>query len=920
MAPPVFDQNTWRNLFEMGDQLLLQPTIYDQIDLIQKELNRITGAKIDVRLLERFKPLPSQITGRKKNIALTDIFKHSFEESEGINSAPQTDISYEILLQKESTILGVICLTYEDTVELSTEFKDFLNIAGRYIAGILDANRLSALKDWRYDQLALVRDVGFEIVRYRETRDLFRNTVQLIQKTFQFYFVAIYKLDSGSQKLILQASAGEHLSIQQADQLNLNSGIPFGEGLVGYCATSGKEVNSPDISSDPRYRHIDGLSAARSEICLPLMINNQLLGVLEIISAEPDAFHNNDVMVLHILSDSVALAIENAELFDDLFEKTWLSTVMLQVAEAAQAYDNLGDLFEAIVRILPLLVGVEKCAIFVQGKNSTDFYLNAHYGFDKDVEPKLAMLPYIDEAAEKFRQVVLLKIPLDFDHALLNGVHAASEDNSLCCKLVPMVAHNKVFGLLLVDETFNQKNMGKGHDSNQQDVLMAISRQIALAIENFKLKESREYEAYITAVLLQVAEMVAASGSLDETLSNIINLLPLVVGVDTALVYVHDAKTQRLQLRSTYSQSWKQQVEALPLSTRMSNKSLDLVEHFQKPVFCQIGGQSPEEWLRVDYRPFLENIQLPKTPEPLLMIFPLYIADENFGFLMVYESNEGYEVREKKIEIITGVAQQLSIAIQNEYLKTEMIKQESVRREFQLAQEIQKTFLPDKLPQIPGWEIAVRWRPALQVGGDFYDVIQISDQLYGFIVADVSDKGLPAALYMTVARTLIHAAAQVGESPLDTLQQVNRLLLENSQEGLFVTVFYVILNIETGEMVYANAGHNKPVLLRKNRNETVWLEKGGMPLGVANHLKLENKKLQMWFGDHLVMYTDGVTEARSPDDQLFGEDRLFSLVNTFSGNSKNTLIEELDSGILDFQSNAAASDDVTIFVVHRQIS
>ena len=130
----------------------------------------------------------------------------------------------------------------------------------------------------------------------------------------------------------------------------------------------------------------------------------------------------------------------------------------------------------------------------------------------------------------------------------------------------------------------------------------------------------------------------------------------------------------------------------------------------------------------------------------------------------------------RKLKLLKALRKQLSIAIQNEYLKKEMVKQERVRREIQLAQEIQKTFLPEKLPQIPGWEIGVRWRPALQVGGDFYDAIPIGEHQLGLVVADVSDKGLPAALTMTVARTLIHAAAQSSNSPAETLQQVNRML------------------------------------------------------------------------------------------------------------------------------------------------
>ena len=917
-APNVINQATWRQLFELGDLLLAQDSVYGQIELIKSTFPAIVRAEVDIRLNAQFKPLPDQQLSLKKQYGSEGSHADIFIKEDIPSSVPTSQDAFMVMLQKENEPFGWIRLKFSEPTELSEEWRNFLEISGRYLAGILDMTRMTRLKDWRYDQLALVRNVSMEIVRFREPRDLFNKMVQLVRDTFQFYFVALYIFDEEEKNLALQASAGEALSAEERDCLTMGAGIPLGEGLVGSCAAARSEIYAPDVTCSEQYRPVEGLADARSEVCLPLLINDQLLGVLEILSDELNAFHDNDIMVLHILADSISLAIENAELFDDIFEKTWISTVMLQVAEAAQAYDNLDDLFEAIVRILPLLVGVEKCAIYMPGKDASEFYLNAHYGFQKSMEPKLAMLPYDVKAAERFHQVAVLKIPLDLDEMALNDSGIIDKEKTThCCKLVPMLAHKKMFGLLLVDE-LPPARAGSGEmDSNQQNVLMAVARQIALAIENFELRESREYEAYINAVLLQVAEMVAASVDLDETISNVTNLLPFVVGVDTALVYLKDNGNERLQLRAATSQSWKSQVEALPVSIKSINRSLDLVLQQQAPIFCDVAGQPPAEWLQIDYRAFLKNSHIPESRDAVLMLFPLYITDDDFGFLMVLESSEGHQLREKKVEIIKGVAQQISIAIQNEHLKKEMVKQERVRREIQLAQEIQRTFLPEKLPKIPGWEIDVRWRPAMQVGGDFYDVIPIDRMHLGLVVADVSDKGLPAALTMTVARTLIHAAAQSAHSPAETLEQVNRMLLESSSQGLFVTVFYAILDLVTGQLEYTNAGHNLPLILRKNNNQVIWLEKGAMPLGVEAGLVLEDKTLQIRPGDHLVMYTDGVTEARSPVDAIFGEGRLYGLLRTYSWQDDLPLIEMLDSKLLEFQATAQPSDDVTIYVVRR---
>jgi phosphoserine phosphatase RsbU/P len=338
-----------------------------------------------------------------------------------------------------------------------------------------------------------------------------------------------------------------------------------------------------------------------------------------------------------------------------------------------------------------------------------------------------------------------------------------------------------------------------------------------------------------------------------------------------------------------------------------------------KPLFLQVSGQPIESWLKADDAGSLDESARAALSEPLLIVMPLFTHEARYGLLFVLESEKGFEYREKKVEIISGIARNLSMSIQNEKLKNEMINRERMSQEFQLAQEIQRTFLPDVLPSIPGWELNARWRPALQVGGDFYDAFMLDEDRVGLVIADVSDKGMPAALYMTVARTLIHAEALEGDEPSAALMRVNRSLLLNSQKGLFVTCLYAILNTKSGEMTYANAGHNRPVWLRKSRRDVVWLEKGGMPLGVSEQLALCDQQLQMKESDQLVFYTDGVTEARAADDTLFGEERLFNILNLFRNRPSSSLIDAIDQKIMDFRGGAPVSDDLTLMVVHRHL-
>jgi len=412
-APPELNQNTWRHLLEMGDGLLSRSAIYDQVNFIKQELGCMTGAEIDLWLLERFKPLPLNTNAFQEGADIPVHFQESFPSAILRNVNAQACESLEIPLERDSTILGKIQFRFSEPVELTDAFMDFLSLTGRYIAGILEITRVTVLKDWRHEQLSLVRDVSREISHYRNTAELFVKIVDLVHRTFHFYFVGIFTFTQDN-RLRLQASAGKDLSEKQVANLNLGDGIPLGQGFWFEFALrpARRYVNAPECppSDPPLSLCAGGVDQARSEICLPLISSEKHSGVLEIISETPNAFHNNDIMVLQILADSISLAIENADLFDDLFDRTWASTVMLQVAEAAQAYEGVDDLLDAIVRILPLLVGVDKCAIFMRGKDASEFYLNAHYGFEKENEPKLAMLPYNPKLAkENFDQVEVLK-------------------------------------------------------------------------------------------------------------------------------------------------------------------------------------------------------------------------------------------------------------------------------------------------------------------------------------------------------------------------------------------------------------------------------------------------------------------------------------------------------------------------------
>jgi serine phosphatase RsbU (regulator of sigma subunit) len=285
--------------------------------------------------------------------------------------------------------------------------------------------------------------------------------------------------------------------------------------------------------------------------------------------------------------------------------------------------------------------------------------------------------------------------------------------------------------------------------------------------------------------------------------------------------------------------------------------------------------------------------------------------------MLTRETNVQESYHQKRIELIKGVAQQTALAIQNERLKEEMVDRERVEREFQLARQIQKTFLPQSIPGIDGWDFDLRWRTAREVGGDFYDVFITRDERIAFAIADVSDKGMPAALYMTVTRTLIRAMAQYITSPSEVLDRVNELLYEESQNGMFVTAIYALLDPHTGVLEYANAGHNLPLLYRSETSQIEKLAKGGIALGVVDSEKYVCHKLEIKEKDTLLLYTDGVTEAFSATGDQFTESRLINALQSNLYGSASEMLESLEDLINLFRKGEPPSDDLTMLAIHR---
>jgi sigma-B regulation protein RsbU (phosphoserine phosphatase) len=239
----------------------------------------------------------------------------------------------------------------------------------------------------------------------------------------------------------------------------------------------------------------------------------------------------------------------------------------------------------------------------------------------------------------------------------------------------------------------------------------------------------------------------------------------------------------------------------------------------------------------------------------------------------------------------------------------------AIRNELDIASHIQQSILPRTFPPRHDFEIFAEMIPAREVGGDFYDFFLIDDERLGLIVGDVSGKGVPAALFMAVTRTLLKSTALAGLAPAECLRRVNNLLCLDNASEMFVTVFYGILNVRTGRLAYSNGGHNPPYLLRPGSSAERLAGTGDLVLGALPSGQYHEKTTSLARGDGLFLYTDGITEAMDATSDLFSDQRLAAFLGESNGGAPEQLIRGAIDAVKRHCGATPQSDDITALAV-----
>ncbi len=403
------------------------------------------------------------------------------------------------------------------------------------------------------------------------------------------------------------------------------------------------------------------------------------------------------------------------------------------------------------------------------------------------------------------------------------------------------------------------------------------------------------------STLYEITRTLNSSLDLDEVLENVMDRVIEVTGAERGFLMLCDNQRDQLEFKVAHGMD-RSEIESPEF--QVSTTIIKQVAHDRVPLLtdnaqydARLGGQSI---IVLGLRSIL--------------CVPMTVKGRLIGLVYVDNRLQAGLFNEDHLALLAAFADQAGAAIENAWLYQVAVEKGRMERELQLAYELQRGLLPRELPTISGYEVAADWRSAREVAGDFYDCFRFDDCTLAAVIADVSDKGAPAALFMAMTHSLIRGTALSAREPEDTLQQVNRVLLNDSDSGMFVTVYYSLLHCG-GEMIGVNAGHNRPLLIRTQRGEHEFLPRGGRPLGWFADLPVHAITIQLEPGDVVVYYTDGLTESENPGGEPFGEDRLLETARNVAHLPAEDILRHITQALVAFMGTAPAFDDTTLLVV-----
>jgi sigma-B regulation protein RsbU (phosphoserine phosphatase) len=563
---------------------------------------------------------------------------------------------------------------------------------------------------------------------------------------------------------------------------------------------------------------------------------------------------------------------------------------LCEIGEQLSGTEDFSSSSNSILHLIMGTVVISKAAVMLFDEKENELYVTASRGIE-DTDIRLSVPPRVLKALHHRTTPVRLAEP---GNEQLEEYFASIEDELVDLHShvwLPLHVKSRFLGVISVSRKF----MNQEYEPVDLELLNIISQQLSIALNNFYLiKDLKQTNFQLNRKLLEqetLFDLGIAIASIMEKHELADTILFNAVGITDAssgflALYDGDALTMESSINVA------EEDEAALCEFAESKEINDAGKHY-------LDNSSSRE---------LEKLGLRK-----ILLVPIAGQHETQGVIGLAdkESRDGIgNFEDADVRLLKNFGSQAGVAIENAQFYSESLEKERLERELSVAATIQRSILPDEPPEIEGLEIAATTIPSRYVGGDHYDFIERDDS-YLFTVADVSGKGIPAALLVSTLHATQHALFNLENCPRSLVSKISKSIYKSSLSNKFITYFLIQYFPEEQRLVTVNAGHNPPYIISSG-GEMRLLKKGGLVLGLMPEVEYESEETQIHPGDLLVTFTDGVTEAMNEDDEEYGEERLEKLLLKHRDKSARELFDLVMEDVEEFTGGASQHDDITL--------
>ncbi|HPF06219.1 MAG TPA: SpoIIE family protein phosphatase [Spirochaetota bacterium] len=575
-------------------------------------------------------------------------------------------------------------------------------------------------------------------------------------------------------------------------------------------------------------------------------------------------------------------------------------SLFFRINEEISPKKHLDDLYKSIVKISSELTKSESAYLFLYNKNDKKIYLKSNSTSDNE---KIINEPLSDESGVEWNAfsnretVVVSNNNTDNFHFDEIGKIAGEEIRNLICS--PMTAHGESVGVIEV-VNFAEGSAFTGREKSLMEIIAMIS---AAAITNRLLYEDLKKRMEELNALYELSNAAVEASDEVEFFRRVLGILAASLDVERASLIFYNRERKQLEVTASYG-------SAVPEGTVINDDSIAAY------VFRH-GKAMNVRNVMTDIPDFVTKCGAGYKSDAFVSI-PLFFNGNIVGVLNLTDKKNRRLFDEFEMHVLSSIINHVTGIYRNYSDRRSEEKRRRLMQEVKIASEIQRKNLA-RIPRCSGgMSIAVLYEPAREVGGDFFDFYEISESISAFIIADVSGKGIPAALFTGTVKNILRAEQKTNYDPASLFTCSNKLIYNESEYGMFVTAFYIIIDENGKKLFFSSAGHNEQMLVRKRVTEVVSLKTAGKPLGVSDNACYSGGSVEYERGDILLLFTDGLVEALDGAEMDIDEGfrKLGDIVINNVNESDERLLNIIRNAVRENSLNIELADDLTVLVIH----